>query len=186
MKKIISVLGLMMALSPAAQALELRVAPLALEAQAEVLGLRLEVDGKAAIVFAGKAAKTVADAAGVAIDTSVETLVATGDDVEQLVLGTLKDTAVVGKTVIVTGKHFAENSLELVLGDITAGKDLFIDTTRDLTRVTKAVTKTLVKATKNSVTFVFDSGDRVIQFSGKILGTVRKGVFALLGWILPF
>src|SRR5437762_3441434 len=84
MKKLALLFALVGTMS-SAHALEISVAPLALEAKVEVLGLQVGVDGKPALILAGKAAATVAAAAGYVLNTATEVLIVTGNEVVDLV-----------------------------------------------------------------------------------------------------
>ena len=105
MKKLL--FAALLALAPSAHALHIDIRPLALKAQAEVLGVQVGVDGTKAIVLTGNAAKQVARTAGHALNTSTQLVILTGKEVNQLVGLSLRTAGAAGKNALIISSELS-------------------------------------------------------------------------------
>jgi hypothetical protein len=171
MKKMI-LMALSMGLATAANAMEIEVAPLALQAKAEVVGIRAEVDGRAALIFTGKAAQKLAKATGVVIDTSTQMLVATGAEVEELVVASAGAAIETGHIVLVTSAKFGKKAMNLALEAAAQGARITNIGLKKVSKATAAVLETAVAATEQTVAWVGNKGLKILSSGLAILGSV--------------
>jgi hypothetical protein len=177
--------GLMTQSALASEArIELSVAPLAPEVKAQVLGIKVQADGRAAIVFTGKAAAAIAQEAGQVIDTSTQMIVATGTDAAELVTGAAARAATgaldTAEMVVVSTSKFAGEALDLALRSARTGA-------ATLEKATRSVAKTayqgaafaygaLKSLTAASVLAITEAGELAFQASRRTGEIARKAL----------
>lgn len=153
---------------------QFEVQPLSLKARAQVVGVQVSVDAGRAIVFTGEAAKQVAMAAGVAIDTTKQMIVMTGTEAAELVGTAIGAAYVGGKLVLITTAAFGQAALELALGVITTGaKYTWLAVTTGFT-VGKAVIYYTLQGLKVPFYVITETGLFLTRVSaGIVVGTVE-------------
>lgn len=185
MKKLL--FAALLALAPSAHALNIDIRPLALKAQAEVLGVQVGVDGTKAIVLTGQAAKKVAQAAGYTLNTSKELIVLTGKEVNQLVQVTLRTAGAAGKNALIFSADLTRGTFNLVGRSLHKGAFVVTRTAKYTNDVAQYVVKSLVKFAKlplivvrDTGTFAYNTGKQFLtgfwSFSKGIIGSII-GIF---------
>jgi len=164
--------GLMaFATAPVAQALELEVAPLALQARAEVMGFEASVDGQRMIVLTGETARRVAELAGVAFDASVQMIIATGNEIDELLENPIGKVDSAVEYVIVTTDELSRETAKLVMDSLRYGRATVEAAPGLISETVELALELLSEAAKNPVQFVDNAGARVIKTGKFLVGT---------------
>lgn len=181
MKKLL--LLAMLALAPAVQALQIEVRPLALQAKVEVMGLRLEADGQKAIIMTGKAAVTVARAAGYTLNAATEMIILTGREVDLLIDDSLVGVEIVGKDAVIITAKLAQDSLNMVDLAVRDGASVLVfaaDATIDVGgKILQGLGYTANHAVilvKDAGIFVFNAGEFVVKDIFNFFGDIGRAI----------
>lgn len=170
MKKLL--IALTIFVSGYSHALTLEVVPMQMRARAEVMGVHAEVNGVNAIIFAGRTALDLANAAGKTIDVGTQVIMATGREVNDLVLASLNGVNYVGRTALVTTANFTNAALDLAFGAVDMGLDLLTPPVRLLSSAARMTLNGLHAATRGAVVLVAETGVRVFRTGVQILGNI--------------
>lgn len=100
---------------------EFEVQPLSVKSQHEVIGVQTSEGQHHAIIFTGKQAQKIAQAANRPFNPSSEMLVMTGAATTALIVTTLGATYTAGKLVLITSGLFAYAGVKIALGALYAG-----------------------------------------------------------------
>lgn len=179
MKKIIMMIGILSA--NLGFSLSLEIVPMQLRAGVEVLGVKAEVNGSRAVIFAGQTARNIARAAGTTLNTTTHVIVATGTEVAQLVNLSLRGVSTVGRTALITSAEFAFAATDLALDAVHAGLHILSPAVHLISNSTRLVLNGLNAATHTAVVLVADTGVRVFRTGMNVIGNLLSIPMNLLG-----
>jgi hypothetical protein len=164
-QKFLTILGgAFLAMASQAQALEIKVAPLALNVKAQVLGFQVQANGAQAILLTGRTAKYIANQAGLGFKKGTQMLVVTGEEVTGLVSSHLVNTAAnVGEFVFVNTTEFASDAYSLTLNAVKNGTAVVLNIGESASDAAGLIVTGLFGAAHSSVTMITDAGISILE-----------------------
>lgn len=179
---VILLVSLFGAFSSMAQALELRVAPLAVDVKVEAIGFKILKTERAAIILTGQLAKDVAEVAHYPINVATEMVLLTGEEVNNFVLPIIKNSMHLGKNILVQTTELAEFAVKTAVNALKEGATLVANMPREVLKTLFKISKAPVVVLKNSDIIFLKAGGEILGAAIDVLCTALKLLtFGLFG-----